>query len=158
MKGEGNPEGPPRGPRRGAFTVLYDGNCPLCRASVTRLRHRDAEGTLRFLPTQDPAVAEEFAWLPSEALDGSLHLVGPNRETWEGAAAVERMMRLLPGWRRGAWLFHLPWARPLVRRVYRWVARNRYRLGCGLHCREGAPGGGELPRTPHRKGDPLPPH
>jgi len=123
--------GPPAAGTReeGTYAVLFDGTCPICVSSVSRLRTWDRKGVLRFVPSQDPGVEEHFPWIPPSSLAGALHLVGPEGETWEGAAAVEKVMRLLPLWRRGAWLFDLPLVRPLARRVYGWVAGNRYRLG-----------------------------
>lgn len=127
----------PRG-RHGAeetYTVLYDGDCPLCRASVARLRGWDRRGVLTFLPFQDPGVPSLFPWIPREDLEEAVHLVGPRKETWAGADAIERAMSLLPGWRRLlARLLRMPWVRPLALRVYRWVARRRRRVQCGEHC------------------------
>ena len=120
---------------RGAYTLLYDGSCPLCRKAVFRLEAWDREGRVELLPAQDPAAAERFPWLSEEALMDSIHLVGPENQTWEGAGAVEELAGLLPRWRWAAWLFRLPLVRSLGRRVYRWVARRRYRLSCDDHCR-----------------------
>ena len=52
----------------------------------------------------------------------------------QGAAAIEKLLDVLPrgGWI--AWVFDIPFVRKLADRLYRWVARNRYRLGCGDHC------------------------
>ena len=64
----------------------------------------------------------------------SLQLIGPTGRMWEGAAAVEQLLTILPRGRMIAWIFHVPFVRGIADRVYRWVARNRYRLGCGEHC------------------------
>jgi predicted DCC family thiol-disulfide oxidoreductase YuxK len=75
-----------------------------------------------------------FPWIPARAYRDSVQLVGPDGRTWQGAAAVEHILDLLP---RGAlltWVFSIPFARPLAERFYRWFARNRYQLGCGEHC------------------------
>jgi predicted DCC family thiol-disulfide oxidoreductase YuxK len=55
-------------------------------------------------------------------------------KTWEGAAALEELLNVLPKGRLISWMFEVPLVRPLVGRFYRWFARNRYRLGCGDHC------------------------
>jgi len=128
-------EQPSRGLRECAFTVLYDGECPICLGWIKRLQRWDKRAVLNFIPARDQRARDRFPWIPLSALEDSLHLVGPQRETWQGAAAVEQLMRLLPGWRFGAWLFRFPWARPMADRAYKWVARNRYLLSCGLHCR-----------------------
>ena len=116
------------------YTVLYDGNCPLCTGWVDRLASWDREGDLSFLSAGDPRVGERFPHIPPAALEESLHLVGPGGEVWEGAEAVEKLLRVLPGWGWMTWTFHLPLVRPLARRVYRVVARNRYRSTCTDHC------------------------
>ena len=56
------------------------------------------------------------------------------RETWEGARAIEQLLRVLPRGPRLSWVFRLPLARPLLAWGYRNFARNRRRFGCGEHC------------------------
>jgi len=89
---------------------------------------------LDFLPNQDPTVSERFPSLSPKALEGSLHLVGPEGEVWEGAAALEVLVSLLPNLSWATWVFRIPFARPLAQRVYPWLAKNRYRLSCQEHC------------------------
>lgn len=55
-------------------------------------------------------------------------------ETWEGARAIEQLLRVLPRGPRLGWVFRLPLARPLFAWGYRNFARNRRRFGCGEHC------------------------
>jgi len=116
----------------GQYTVLFDGSCPVCRGAVARLKGWDREGKLSYLPAKSPEAEARFPWISREAVQNSIHLIGPNQESWEGAGAVEELVRVLPGWRWIAWVFRLPMARPVARRVYRWIARNRYQSGCGL--------------------------
>lgn len=132
---EREPEGSETGGE--ALTVLYDGSCDLCQASVKQLQKWDSEGSLELLPFQDAHVGDRFPWIDAEALSGSLHLVGSEGETWAGASAIEEIFRVLPVLRPGAWLFRVPLVRPVVQEVYAWVARNRYRWMCGAHCRKG---------------------
>ena len=121
----------------GEYTVLFDGKCPMCRAAVGRLRRWDRKGVLSYLPAESAEVGIRFPWVSPQALGESIHLVGPGGKTWEGAAALEELVRLLPGWRWTGWAFGLPLARPLARRAYRWIARNRYRFRCEDHCGSG---------------------
>jgi predicted DCC family thiol-disulfide oxidoreductase YuxK len=120
------------------YTVLFDGHCPICLASVRRLKRWDTRGALVFLAAQDPSVPRDFSQLSREALVESLHLVGPGGEVWQGAEALEVLVNLLPGLSRARFLFRVPLVRPVARRVYRWIARNRYRFSCEKHC--GKPG------------------
>jgi predicted DCC family thiol-disulfide oxidoreductase YuxK len=120
----------------GTYAVLFDGECPMCRRAVDHLSRWDREGVLELKPVQDPGVEERFPEVAGRNLEESIHLVGPEGEVWTGAAAVEKLMSVLPGWRWLSRLFDIPLVRPLGERVYRWVARNRYRLTCRDHCRE----------------------
>jgi predicted DCC family thiol-disulfide oxidoreductase YuxK len=63
-----------------------------------------------------------------------VQLIGPGGETWQGSAAIEQLLNILPRGRLIAWVFHLPFVRVLADRFYRWFAKNRYHLGCGDHC------------------------
>ena len=117
------------------FTVLYDGECAVCRAAVERLRAWDKTGALSFMTAQDPSARVRFPWISREDLEESIHLVALDGRTWEGASAVEMLVGVLPSWRWASFLFRFPLARPVARRIYRWVAMNRYRLSCGDHCR-----------------------
>jgi predicted DCC family thiol-disulfide oxidoreductase YuxK len=55
-------------------------------------------------------------------------------KTWQGAAALEELLKVLPRGRSISWLFRIPFARPVAEKFYRLFARNRYRIGCGEHC------------------------
>ncbi len=116
------------------YDVLFDGACPVCRGAVERLRAWDRDEVLEFVPAQAPDLLERFPFISRDALSESIHLVGRDGETWEGAGAVEKLVRVLPGWSWAAWAFRLPMARPVAGIVYRWIARNRYQLRCRDHC------------------------
>lgn len=64
----------------------------------------------------------------------ALQLIDAHGHTWQGAAAVEQLLNILPRGKLVAWLFKVPFVRVAADRVYKWFARNRYRLGCGEHC------------------------
>jgi predicted DCC family thiol-disulfide oxidoreductase YuxK len=121
------------------YTVLYDGQCRVCAASARLLRRWDTAGRLELVPYQDPAVPERFPTIPAAALREAMQVVGPDGARWEGAAAVERILSLLPAGGLLAWSFRVPVLGALLNRGYRWFARNRFRLGCGAHCAARAP-------------------
>jgi predicted DCC family thiol-disulfide oxidoreductase YuxK len=75
-----------------------------------------------------------FPWIPAKAYGEALQLIGPGGRTWQGAAAIEQLLTILPKGKLVSWLFKVPFVRVLADRFYRWFARNRYRLGCGEHC------------------------
>ena len=116
------------------WVVVYDGNCKVCGRIVRTLRAWDKRGVLEIVPSQRPGVRARFPWLTPNHYAESVQLIGPGGKTWQGAAAVERLLDLLPKGGLLTWLFSIPFVRPLAERFYRWFARNRYHLGCGEHC------------------------
>ena len=115
--------------------VVYDGDCAVCSRLARVLQRLDTRGAFDVVTSQAPGVQERFPGIPPEAYRESLQVVEEGGRTSQGAAAIERILDLLPRGRWITWVFSLPFARPLAERFYRWFARNRYRLGCGAHCR-----------------------
>lgn len=119
-----------------AYTVIYDGDCAVCGKLVALLAKWDHEGKLEILPAQAVDVRTRFPWIPAGAMAESMQVVrASDRATWQGAAGVEQLLGALPRGRWISWMFAVPLVRRLAERGYRWFARNRYRLGCGRHCR-----------------------
>ena len=116
------------------YTVVYDGHCKVCGRLVKVLRSWDRAGILEIISSQTPGVSARFSWIPARAFAESVQVVGPGGTTWQGAAALEQLLDVLPKGRFISWIFSIPFARPLAERFYRWFARNRYHLGCGEHC------------------------
>lgn len=126
--------GTPASSRYARWTVIYDGQCRVCGRIAETLRHWDAGRSLEIIPSQTPGLHARFPWISPQQCAESLQLVSPSGETLQGAAAMGRILDLLPrGWLL-SWLFRAPLLRPLLERLYRWFARSRHRLGCGDHC------------------------
>lgn len=115
------------------WVVVYDGECSVCTRTVNRIRDLDRDSRIELVPFQAAGVPERFPVLAREDFERSIQLVGPDQR-YEGAAAVERILSLLPGVSPLVWLFRIPLARPIAERIYRLFARNRHRFGCGEHC------------------------
>jgi predicted DCC family thiol-disulfide oxidoreductase YuxK len=113
---------------------VYDGMCRICTRLSNVLRKWDTRRQIEVVPSQATGVMARFPWIPSRAYAEAIQLVGPGGETWQGAAAVEQLLTVLPRGRWIGWVFRIPYVRALADRIYRWVARNRYRMGCGEHC------------------------
>lgn len=122
-----------RGPGR-SYTCVYDGDCKVCTRLARRLQEWDRRREIEVVPSSVPGVMARFPWIPARAYAEALQLVGPGGETWQGASAIEQLLNILPRGRLVAWVFHIPFVRGIADRLYRWFARNRYRLGCGEHC------------------------
>ena len=116
------------------YVVIYDGNCKVCGRIVKVLLKWDRNKQLEIVPSNAPGVQARFPWIPARAYSESVQLVGPSGRTWQGAAAVERIIDQMPKGKLITWVFSIPFVRPLAEKFYRWFARNRYKLGCGDHC------------------------
>ncbi len=117
------------------YTVVYDGHCKVCGRMVKLLTKWDRNHELEIISSQAPGVQARFPWIPPRAYMESLQVIRTSAgKTWQGAAALEELLNVMPKGRLVSWLFKIPLVRPLVDRSYRWFARNRYKLGCGEHC------------------------
>jgi predicted DCC family thiol-disulfide oxidoreductase YuxK len=126
-----------RGGEGRPWTLVYDGNCGVCKKAVRAIARWDRRHEVELLPSQDPCVSARFPWIPPQAYAEAMQLIGPGGGTTQGADAIEELLRILPrGWMLG-WIFKLPLVGWLADKLYRWFARNRYRFGCGEHCRVG---------------------
>ena len=117
-----------------AFTVVFDGDCKVCTKLSGVLRKWDHHGQLEVVSSQQQGVMARFPWIPARAYTDALQMIAADGTTWQGAAAIEQLLDVLPRGRLLGWVFRIPFARQLADRFYRWFARNRYRLGCGAHC------------------------
>ena len=116
------------------YTLVYDGDCRVCTRSVILLRKMDKRHDIEIVPSQSPGVHARFDWIAPAAFDEAIQLVGPGRQTWQGAAAIEQLIAVLPRGRWLRWIYTIPLARTIVDKLYRWFARNRFRFGCTDHC------------------------
>jgi predicted DCC family thiol-disulfide oxidoreductase YuxK len=79
------------------YTVVYDGHCKVCGRMVRLLRAWDRNAhVLEIVPSQMPGVHARFPWIPPLAYTQALQLIGPGGRTWQGAAAVERIIDVMP--------------------------------------------------------------
>jgi predicted DCC family thiol-disulfide oxidoreductase YuxK len=116
-------------------TVLYDGQCRFCRGQITLLRRLDLTGRLRFESLHEPTVAEDFPELDRDDLMREMVVVDRSGQAWAGAEAVRYLSRRLPLLWPLAVPLHIPGSLPVWRWLYRFIARNRYRLAG--RCNEG---------------------
>jgi predicted DCC family thiol-disulfide oxidoreductase YuxK len=116
------------------YTVVWDGSCKTCSRLVTLLDRWDTGRQIETIPSQNTSVFARFPWIPVEAYAEAVQLIGPDGQTWQGAAAVEKLLEVLPHGRLVGWVFNIPYMGRAMDRFYRWFARNRYRFGCGEHC------------------------
>lgn len=123
------------------LTVLFDGQCALCRASADRVRRLDRGSRIDFIDLHQPGVPARFPQVDRQKALRLMQAVDSAGRVSSGVDAWARMGALLPGWRWFAWLLRVPGIHAVSAWVYAWVARNRYRWNraacadgsCGLH-------------------------
>lgn len=128
------------------LTVLFDGDCGLCRASVERLRQVDRGGRIELLDLHDPAASRRFPQIDREEAMRWMQAVDARGRVASGVDAWARIGLALPGWKWLAWILLVPGIHFVAGRVYAWIARNRYRWNreacadgsCALHGAEAA--------------------
>ena len=118
------------------LTVLYDGGCSLCRASVARVQRFDWHQRIEFLSLDDPSSQTRFPQIDREVAMRSMQGVDTRGRVWSGADAWARIGLLLPGWNWLAWILLIPGIHWIAAKIYAWVARNRYRWNRDL-CADG---------------------
>ena len=108
--------------------VLYDGDCPLCRAAVVRFASLLHRHRFQCAPLQTPWVQVQLGLKPGEPLD-EMKLLAADGQIFGGAEALVQIARRI-WW---AWplfaLAQIPGAMILLRAIYRRVAANRQCLG-----------------------------
>jgi predicted DCC family thiol-disulfide oxidoreductase YuxK len=135
VRGEIPPHAQAFGDPDSAYTVVYDGACRVCGRLARILARWDDRGCFEIIPSQQHGVRARFPWIPDRAYAESLQLIRRSDwRTWQGAAAIEQLLTVLPRGRWISWIFRIPLVRVIADRLYRWFARNRYHLGCGEHC------------------------
>ena len=128
-------------PARGKRVVLYDGLCPLCQRSVRVLKRLDWMHRLHFQDCRDtPNLPPSAVPLELKKMLEEMHVVTPDRKrAYAGFAAFRWMAWRIPVLWPFAPLMYIPGVPWLGRKVYLWVAKNRYDLvpcgdgGCQVH-------------------------
>jgi len=111
--------------------LIYDAECAMCRASALWLmRLALSGGALEILPCRSEPRRTRFPQISDTACTTAMQLVLPDGRVLGGADAVPELLRRIRGLGWLAAVFALPGARPLARRVYAWIAKNRMRISC----------------------------
>lgn len=109
-------------------TAIFDGYCVICQQTRRTVRALDWLKRVEFLDLHDStALAARYPELDFEQLMGQIHVVDGGR-VYAGFQGTRRMLRELPLGFPFWLLLHLPGMNWLGERVYRFIARNRYRI------------------------------
>lgn len=107
--------------------VVFDAQCLLCNGWVRFLLQHDRPGRIRFASMQGVTGRQLLADAGLSVQGLQTLLVVDGARSWQHTAAILRVLHAL-GWPwRLAWVGWLVPA-PLRDALYRWVARNRYRI------------------------------
>jgi len=118
------------------LTVYYDKSCPLCATEMHALRDMDWRGRLKLVDCsvpefQDPHAAQQG--VTREQMMERIHVRDPEGRWLVGIDAFEAVYASA-GLQGAARFWGNPRWRPLLDRIYPWVARNRQFLSrLGLH-------------------------
>lgn len=110
------------------LTVLYDGDCPLCRreiAHVKGLAERRSDSALCFVDISRNAGSASAYAADRAMLLARFHVQRADGSRLDGAAAFVAMWRRLPGWRWLALLARLPGMLMLLELAYRGFLKVR---------------------------------
>jgi predicted DCC family thiol-disulfide oxidoreductase YuxK len=119
------------------LVVLYDGHCAFCTASAERARRFDTHGRVEFLDLHDLTVPRRFPQVDPDLAMRWMQAVDTRGRVFSGVDAWARIGLLLPGWNLVAWVLFVPGVHWVASRVYRWIARNRYRWNRQI-CEDGS--------------------
>jgi predicted DCC family thiol-disulfide oxidoreductase YuxK len=110
------------------FTILIDGDCPLCRHEGNLLRKLDkGRGRLALVDITDPAFDAGRYGTTFDDVMGTIHGVRPDGSLATGVEVFRRAYDAV-GW---GWLWAptgWPVIKPIVDRVYAFFAKHRLRL------------------------------
>jgi predicted DCC family thiol-disulfide oxidoreductase YuxK len=124
------------------LTVVYDGECNLCLATVDKLKRMPVRAQLRYVPLQQLIDGQIGPWpgiggVTPRQLSAQLHVTDEQGRRFSGSDAVMKLLGLTPGLTWLARLGGLPGLRVISRMLYRIVARYRYRLFGKTSCSDG---------------------
>ena len=112
--------------------VVYDGACGMCRRALAVLKALDWKNAIEPVDLRNwSEVSARFPQLDEQACIRDMHAIAHSGHTGAGFAAYQVIAWRLPLVTPLAWLMYLPGITHLGRRVYRHVADNRVRQGCG---------------------------
>ena len=110
------------------WIFVYDGNCTVCTLSVRCLRKFDWMRRIEFRASQ--SMDSPLGGVSWDDLQRSAYIVHESGAICEGFHAIRKTLLQLPALVPFGLLLSIPGARLIGVPAYRWVAQNRYRIGC----------------------------
>jgi predicted DCC family thiol-disulfide oxidoreductase YuxK len=108
------------------FLVLYDEECPFCRASVRGLLRLAPAGAIEAVGLRSSRAARLVPEEGAEERLEAFHLIAPTGQRWKGGAALPPLFEMLRPLRPMAWLLRRSSAAAAAADIsYGWVSRHR---------------------------------
>jgi len=108
-------------------TIFYDGSCGVCTRSAHHLHRTLERRGYELVPLQSPGVPE-ITGVPRDELMREVKLLTPEHRLLGGVDAILHVARTIWWARPLCGIARLPGIKPLLVRVYRLIAANRYRI------------------------------
>ncbi len=108
------------------ITLLYDGNCVLCRQSNRLVSRLDWLNRTQSFDAQ--MVHEQYPNLDYTDLMGAIHVITTDEQVLVGFFSVRYLARSLPLLWPLSPLLYLPGMNWLGPKIYGWIARRRYTI------------------------------
>ena len=122
------------------YIVFYDGRCRICRRARQTLERFAPVAAVRFVDVNDSAELARYPEMAGADVRGQMYAREPGGAVSGGFDALVALAPLMPAISWLSPLLRLRPVRAVGRRVYRWVADNRYWLGGQAPCHDGACG------------------
>ena len=110
------------------WTLVYDGECPLCTAAAGWAMRKARQGSLELLPCRAPERAARFPHIAEETCLTAIQLISPEGRAHSGHEALPHLLAFMRGWRWVAPVLRVPGMAWLSARTYAWVAGHRHAL------------------------------
>jgi predicted DCC family thiol-disulfide oxidoreductase YuxK len=112
-----------------AFILIYDADCPVCRASADWVRRNAVPpDTFEYLPCRSAETRSRFPAIAEAACLQAMHLVLQDGTILAGEQALPEILRRTRRYRWATHLFRLPGAGIVSRLLYRAFADRRHRI------------------------------
>jgi predicted DCC family thiol-disulfide oxidoreductase YuxK len=108
--------------------LIYDGNCPVCGATVDWIRENARKGRFEYLPCQSLEREERFPLIREAVCMDAMQLVLPDGTVLAGEKALPEILKRLKRYGPLSSFFKLPGAEGVSRSFYRWFADRRYHI------------------------------
>ncbi|WP_179134013.1 thiol-disulfide oxidoreductase DCC family protein [Halobacillus massiliensis] len=108
--------------------ALYDDHCFLCRQTKKMLQPLDWFGFIKWQPLEQFVNDYKISYQSAEVLKKEIHIVTYKKEVKKGFEGMSYLFQKMPLLFPLGLVMNLPGASLVGAPIYRWIARNRYRL------------------------------